>query len=85
MSSTIHQHRPIHLNLWWVAAAAVLVGAVLALMILTFRSAGSAAVVTPPAVDQTMSTRLHDFKSFGCFAGHTVPNIELSGCVSPVR
>ena len=83
MSSTIHQHRPIHLNLWWVAAGAVLVGAVLALMILTFRSTGSAAVVTPPAVDQT--TQLHHFKSFGCFAGHPVPNIELSSCVSPVR
>jgi hypothetical protein len=80
--STIH-HRPVHLNLWWYVAAAVLAGAVLALILATLQFTGSAAVVQ---TDTTGSTPSGSFKPnpYVCRAGHPVPNIELPGCISPV-
>ncbi len=79
--STIH-HRPIHLNLWWYAAAAVLTGAVLALILATLQ------VTRPGGSDQVVETssqtRHYERNPYVCRAGHPVPNIELSGCVSPV-
>ena len=80
--STIH-HRPIHPSLWWYAAAAVLAGAVLALILATLQVSG------PESPGQIVTTGTgghakYDRNPYVCRAGHPVPNIELSGCVSPV-
>ena len=79
--STI-QHRIIHLNLWWYAAAALLAGAVLALILATLSFTG------PEAVHQVVTSNTHGGGKYArnpyvCRAGHPVPNIELSRCVSP--
>jgi hypothetical protein len=80
--STIH-HRAIHLNLWWYVAAAVLAGAVLALILATLQFTG------PGSPDQIVGTNKvtgdYTWNPYACHAGHPVPNIELPGCVSPVR
>lgn len=81
--STIHL-RPTHLNLWWYAAAAVLAGAVLVLITLTLRNAGSGPESLTDTTGTT-TTHFHHYQAFGCHAGHPVPNIELGSCVTPVR
>jgi hypothetical protein len=80
--STIH-HRPLHLNLWWYAAAAVLAGAVLALILATLQVTGP----EPAARIVTSDTHGHGKyvrNPYVCRAAHPVPNIELSGCVRSV-
>jgi hypothetical protein len=81
--STLHI-RPTHPALWWYAAAAVLAGAVLALIIATLQS------TSPGVVTQTGGHPVDQKGRFGsnpytCLAHHPVPNIELPTCVSPVR
>jgi hypothetical protein len=74
---------PVQTHLWWYAAAAVLTGAVLALMILTLWPSGSDPV--PTQLTGTSTTTYHHFHMAACLAGHPVTNIELSSCASPVR
>jgi|tagenome__1003787_1003787.scaffolds.fasta_scaffold16599291_1 hypothetical protein len=82
--STI-QHRAIHLNLWWYAVAAVLAGAVLALMIATLQNSGQGQAVQDDHDVQLLTHGHFRANPYACYAGHPVPNIELPGCVSPMR
>lgn len=81
--STI-DHRPLHLNLWWYAAAAVLAGAVLALILATLQLTRPGS--PDPGVD-TSSRVTSDYRwdPSACRAWHPAPNIELPGCVRPVH
>jgi hypothetical protein len=83
--STIRHHHPIHVNLWWYAAAAVLAGAVLALILATLQSSN------PGVVTRTTDNHVVNEKGrfganpYACSAKHPVPNIELPSCHSPVH
>ena len=79
--STIH-HRPVHPNLLWYAAAAVLTGAVLALILATLSFTG------PQGTHDVLTSDTHGGGKYArnpyvCRAGHPLRNIELPGCVSP--
>jgi hypothetical protein len=76
--TTIH-HRPVHLNLWWYVAAAVLAGAVLALILATLQFAGPA-TDTQTRIDHPVGRGDYTWNPSVCFARHPVPNIELSSC-----
>ncbi|HET7069232.1 MAG TPA: hypothetical protein VFI40_00275 [Nocardioides sp.] len=78
--STIHH--PAQMHLWWYAGV-VLAGALLVLMVLTLRPDGSAPLTQQDNGGTT--TPLRHYQVFPCHAGRPVPNIELPGCVSPVR
>ena len=79
--STIRQ--PVQQHLWWYAAAAVLAGAVLALIILTLKPTGS----TPNVQTDTgvTTTYPHYPLPAACHAGRPAPSIELPGCEHKVR
>lgn len=68
-----------HLHLWWYAAAAVVAGAVLALVVATLQTASSG-TVTPPVV--TYRDYPHHIIWKACFAMPHQPSIELArqGC-----
>jgi hypothetical protein len=79
MSTTIH--RPVPQHLGWYAVAALLAGAVLALIILVLQSTGSTA---PPNTIVNHAAHYPHFPTVGCLAGHAVPNPELPRCIKPV-
>jgi hypothetical protein len=79
--STIHL-RPTHPQLWWYAAAAVLAGAVLALIIATLQVSSQGRVdIAPPSIPMQGHFKANPYT---CRAGHPVPNMDLPRCVSPV-
>ncbi|HEY2877076.1 hypothetical protein [Nocardioides sp.] len=86
--STIH-HRPIHLNLWWYAAAAVLAGAVFALILATLQLTGTGSDGPGPSTNIDTGRKGYHGNvgpnPYVCRAGHPIPNVELPGCVSPAR
>ena len=83
--STIH-HRPVHPNLWWYAAAAVLTGAVLALILATLqvtRPGGSGQVVeTSGGPETTTGTRTSAGRDIPCRTS-SCPDVSARAAEAP--
>jgi hypothetical protein len=73
---------PVQHHLWWYATAAVLAGAVLALMILALTPTGSAPTVQ---TDTGVTTTYPHYRLPACHAGRPSPSIELPGCANLAR
>ena len=86
--STIHL-RPSHPTLWWYAAAAVLAGAAFTLILAMLQVTGTGNDGPGPSTNIDTGRKGYHGNlrpnPYACRAGHPVPNVELPGCVSPVR
>jgi hypothetical protein len=76
--STIH--RPAPLNLWWYAAGAALIAAVLVLTILTLWPSGPETANSPGGETANTYVKSYKLTPYPCFAKRAGSNIELAHC-----